>query len=162
MELTELLEAGAAAERLGVSASGLRRYALLYEQMYGGLPRKGARGDSPRLYPGEALGRLAGARQLVETGRCKSILEALEALERGVRPDVVNTEGEMQGVGMTGDASRALLEELRALRAELAELRAEVKEVTALPPAARVGGERGGVLTRLAERVERWLGGLRS
>jgi DNA-binding transcriptional MerR regulator len=160
MELTELLEAGAAAERLGVSPSGLRRYASLYEQVHGELPRKV--NTENRLYPGEALGRLAGARQLVETGRCKSILEALEALERGVRPDVVNTEGKMQGFGMTGDASRALLEELRALRAELAELRAEVKEVTALPPAARVGGERGGVLTRLAERVERWLGGLRS
>lgn len=59
--------------------SGLRRYATLYEQVHGELPRRP--NTQSRLYPGEALERLAAARQLVETERAKSILEALQALE---------------------------------------------------------------------------------
>lgn len=164
MEPAELYEAGAAAERLGVSASGLRRYASLYEQVHGELPRKGGKDDGPRLYPGEALERLAAAKQLVDAERCKSILEGLEALERGVRPDLPAAEVQVMVGGMSGDAARALLEELRAVRAELValrednrEMRAELQKMAALPPADKGAGEEAGLLTRLAARVEGWL-----
>lgn len=163
MELTGLFEAGAAAERLGVSASGLRRYASLYEQVHGELPRKV--NTKNRLYPSEALERLASARRLVEAERYKSILEALEALEQGVRPeqiDVPGSELKVQVVGgVTGDAAGALLAELRALRSEVAEMRAEMQKLAALPPADKVSGEGVGLLTRLEARVERWLGWFR-
>lgn len=166
MELTELLEAGAAAERLGVSPSGLRRYASLYEQLHGELPRKV--NTENRLYPDEALERLATARRLVEVKRCKSILEALEALEQGVKPDLPAAEVQVVG-GMTGDAALALLEELRAVRAELGALRednremqAKLERLAALPPADMGAGVEAGLLTRLAARVEGWLGRLRS
>jgi DNA-binding transcriptional MerR regulator len=158
MELTELYEAGAAAERLGVSPSGLRRYAALYEQVHGGLPRKV--NTENRLYSGESLERLATARRLVEVKRCKSILEALEALEQGVRPDLPAAEVQVVG-GMTGDAAWALLEELRAVRSEVAEMRVEMQKLAALPPADKGAGKGAGLLTRLAGRVEGWLGRFR-
>ncbi len=153
MEVAEVYEAGAAAERLGVSPSGLRRYAALYEKVHGELPRKV--NTKNRLYPGETLERLAAAKQLVEAERYKSILEALEALEQGVRPDL--PAAEVQVVGVTGDAGKALLEELRAVRAELTEMRAEIRGLRALPPAAKVVDRSTGLLVRLAVRVERWL-----
>jgi DNA-binding transcriptional MerR regulator len=161
MEPPELYEAGVAAERLGVSPSGLRRYAALYEQVHGELPRKHK--TQNRLYPGEALERLAAAKQLVEAERYKSILEALEALEQGVRPDLPVVEVQVGG-GMTGDVARALLEELRAVRAELGalrednqEMRAELQKLAALPPADKAVGAEAGLLTRLAARVEGWM-----
>jgi DNA-binding transcriptional MerR regulator len=157
MEQVELYEAGAAAERLGVSASGLRRYAKLYEEHYGDLPRKGKGKDAPRLYPSEVLERLAGAKALVERGRCKGIVEGLEALERGEEPD--EAELEVHGVVVDENAARALLFEMRAMRAELSELREEVRGLRALPPVDKVSGEKGGgLLVRLAVRFERWLG----
>jgi DNA-binding transcriptional MerR regulator len=168
MELTELLEAGAAAERLGVSPSGLRRYASLYEQVHGELPRKV--NTENRLYSGESLERLATARRLVEVKRYKSILEALEALEQGVQPEQIDVPGSgIQVVGgLQGDAALALLDELRAVRAELValrednrQMRAEMQKLAALPPADEVAGRETGLLTRLAARVERWLGRLR-
>ncbi len=158
MEVAEVYEAGAAAERLGVSPSGLRRYAALYEKVHGELPRKV--NTKNRLYPGEALERLAAAKQLVEAERYKSILEALEALGQGVRPDLPAAEVQV-GVEMTGSAVRALLEELRAVRAELAEMRTEMRELRALPPAAKAVNRSTGLLVRLAVRVERWLGRFR-
>lgn len=154
MKQMDLLEAGAAAEHLGVSASGLRRYATLYEQVHGELPRRV--NTKSRLYPGEALERLAAARRLVDAERCKSILEGLEALERGVQPDLPGTE--VQPVSSLGnDAAHTLLGEMRAMREELAALRAEVRELKALPPADGVSSEGAGLLTRLAASVERWL-----
>lgn len=79
------LEAGAAARQLGVSPSGLRRLADSYEGVHGELPRKD--GTKARLYPAEALERLAQARVLVEAGTYKSTVEALTALARGLEPD---------------------------------------------------------------------------
>lgn len=57
-----VFEAGAAAERLGVSPSGMRRLAVIYEQVHGDLPRRtDAKGrvteSAGRLYSGEVLGR---------------------------------------------------------------------------------------------------------
>jgi hypothetical protein len=70
---------------------------------------------------------------------------------------------------MTGDAALALLEELRAVRAELGALRednremqAKLERLAALPPADMGAGVEAGLLTRLAARVEGWLGRLRS
>ena len=56
MEPAEVYEAGAAAARLGVSPSGLRRYAAIYEELHGELPRKV--NTKSRLYPAEALERV--------------------------------------------------------------------------------------------------------
>lgn len=154
MEPTDLLEAGAAAERLGVSASGLRRYAALYEQVHGELPRRV--NTKSRLYPGEALERLAAARRLVDAERCKSILEGLEALEQGVQLDLPGTEVQLVS-SLGNDAAHTLLGEMRAVREELAAVRAEVRELKALPPADGVSSEGAGLLTRLAARVEGWL-----
>jgi DNA-binding transcriptional MerR regulator len=158
MEQVELYEAGAAAERLGVSPSGLRRYASLYEQVHGELPRKV--NTKNRLYPGEALERLAAAKQLVEAERYKSILEALEALEQGVQPDLPATEVQVVG-GLQGDTALALLDELRAVRLELVEMRAEMQTLAALPPADKGAGAEAGLLVRLAARLEQWLKDIR-
>lgn len=154
MEPTDLLEAGAAAEHLGVSASGLRRYAALYEQVHGELPRRV--NTKSRLYSSEALKRLAAARRLVDAERCKSILEGLEALEQGVQPDLLGTEVQLVS-SMGNDVAHTLLGEMRAMREELAALRAEVRELKALPPADGVSSEGAGLLTRLAARVGEWL-----
>lgn len=168
MEPTEVYEAGAAAEHLGVSPSGLRRYAALYEELHGELPRRV--NTKNRLYTGEALERLAGAKALVEAGRCSSILDGLRALEAGVRPDLLGVEVEPRvGGGLPGDAAGTLLAELRAVRSELVELRednralwAELRAFAALPPADRGTADEGaGLLTRLAGRVERLLQRLR-
>lgn len=137
-----------------MSASGLRRYATLYEQVHGELPRRV--NTKSRLYPGEALERLAAARRLVDAERCKSILEGLEALEQGIQPDMPVTEVQLVS-NLENDAAHTLLGEMRAMREELAALRAEVRELKALPPADGVSSEDTGLLTRLAARVERWL-----
>ena len=79
-------EPGDAAHGLGVSASGLRRLAAAYEEVHGDLPRKV--GTKARLYPETALEQIAQARALVEAGRYSSNVEALDALKRGLEPDL--------------------------------------------------------------------------
>ncbi len=140
------LEAGRVAKQLGVSSSGMRRLAVIYEEVHGDLPRKGLKDTDARLFPGEAVERLAVARQMVETERFGSIKEALEALEAGVRPDIT-IAGTLDNAAraLSGEALELLLEELRGMRSELAELRPvrgevqalreEVATLKALPPA---------------------------
>jgi DNA-binding transcriptional MerR regulator len=77
-----MLEAGAAAERLKVSASGLRRLAVIYESVYKELPRK-LRSNN-RLFPEEAVERLQAARGLLQAERYRTINEALEAIKYGL------------------------------------------------------------------------------
>ena len=108
-----------AAERLGVSASGLRRLATLYEGLYGALPRDSS--DS-RVWPLSAVERLVTARVLIAQGRAKSVQDALQATEPGsatVPLDALSTRQP------SGEAFEAMVNELRALRAEIAEMRQE-------------------------------------
>ncbi len=117
-----VLEAGAAAEHLGVSPSGMRRLATIYERVNGPLPRRGGGG---RLFGGTVLGQLATARRLVDAGQVATIGEALAALNRGEWPDgALETLGEAPVNAQA--LSEAVLRELRALRAEVEALRGEV------------------------------------
>ncbi len=122
-----LLEPSAASERLGVSASGLRRLAPIYENVYEPLPRRGS-GDMSkraRLWSTEAVERLKDARALVEQGRCKTILEALQALQAGVIKTLeVEPVNRQQGLDIaTRKTLELLIEEVSALRDEIAALR---------------------------------------
>jgi DNA-binding transcriptional MerR regulator len=80
--IVTLLEAGTAAERLGVSASGLRRLAIIYETVYEELPRKPR--SNNRLFPEEAVERLQAARALLQVEKYRTINEALEAIKYGL------------------------------------------------------------------------------
>lgn len=127
------LEAGRVAKQLGVSSSGMRRLAVIYEEVHGDLPRKGPKDTDARLFPPNAVERLAAARQMVEAERFGSIKEALEALEAGVRPDITIADTlDTAARDLSGEALGLLLEELRGMRSELAELRPVRREVQAL------------------------------
>lgn len=106
------------ADRLGVSSSGLRRLASLYEGLYGPLPRDSS--DS-RIWPTEAVERLKAARAVVAQGRAKSIQDALQAVESGDR----TASDSLAPRPPQGEALAALVSEMQAMRRELAELRAE-------------------------------------
>jgi hypothetical protein len=125
--LVTLLEPSAAAERLGVSASGLRRLAPIYEKVHEPLPRRGTGDKSKRarLWPSEAVERLQDARALVEQGRCKTILEALQALQTGVVTTLeIEPVNRQQGLDVaTQKTLEMLIREISALRDEVAELR---------------------------------------
>jgi hypothetical protein len=108
-----------AGERLGVSSSGLRRLATLYEGLYGPLPRDSS--DS-RVWPLSAVERLTTARALVSQGRAKSVQDALQATEPGSAIEPLDALATRQP---SGEAFVLLVEELRSLRAEVAELRQE-------------------------------------
>jgi hypothetical protein len=122
-----LLEPSAAAERLGVSASGLRRLAPIYEHVYEPLPRRGSGDKSKRarLWSTESVDRLQDARSLVDKGRCKTILEALKALQAGVITTLeVEPVNSQQGLDVaTQRTLEMLIREVSALRDEIAELR---------------------------------------
>lgn len=146
-------EPGDAAHRLGVSASGLRRLAAAFEEVHGDLPRKV--GTKARLYPETALTKIAQARALVEAGRYKGNVEALDALKRGLEP---GAPGELtasadqatpQAFALFAQEQHDMREDIRAMRRELAELRG-------LPPAAAATEQEHGPLVRLAL----WLEGL--
>jgi DNA-binding transcriptional MerR regulator len=152
-----LFEAGSAAERLGVSPSGLRRLAVIYEEVHGELPRRPK--SNNRLWPEEALERLQAARRLLEQDKCKTIFEALEALERGVTPENVSEDLETPQTALrqpTEGALQVLIAEIQALRREVAELRQErqLEPATKVEPKER---EKHGVLVRLAMWVEQKL-----
>lgn len=150
------LDAATAAAAVGVSTSGLRRLAPIFEQVYGVLPRSGkGSGDSPRMWSLEAVNRLSTARRMVETGQHRSVRTALEAL---------------QGVESTGDGlevpqigsqptDRQLLEvlvnEVRVLRSEVETLRASGRALPQAVTTEPVAGDRPGLLVRLAVRIDR-------
>jgi hypothetical protein len=121
------LEPSAAAERLGVSASGLRRLAPIYEQVYEPLPRRGSGDKSKRarLWSTEAVDSLQDARALVDKGRCKTILEALQALQAGVITTLeIEPTNRQQGLDIaTRKTLELLIKEVSALRDEIAALR---------------------------------------
>lgn len=151
--LVEVFEAEAAAERLSVSPSGLRRLAVIYEQVHGELPRKGKTG---RLYSGEVLGQLEAARAMVEAERYPTIKEALQALERGELPDLPAEVATGARAG-SDETLRAVVAELREVRAELAALRSEVATGRALPEGERATGSATGAAPGVLVRVAMWL-----
>lgn len=67
-----------AARLLEISVSGLRRYGLLYEEIFAPLPRDP---QGRRLWTPEAVTRLRRAKALMGEGRAVSIQAALEADE---------------------------------------------------------------------------------
>ncbi len=122
-----LLEPSAAAERLGVSASGLRRLAPIYENVYEPLPRRGTGDKSKRarLWPTEAVDSLQDARALVDKGRCRTILEGLQGLQAGIISTLeVEPVNSQQGLDIaTHKTLELLIREVSALRDEVAALR---------------------------------------
>jgi hypothetical protein len=101
--------AGDVAKQLGISLPGLRRLAVVYERVYGELPRD----DRGRLWPEEAVARLQAARAAVGEGRAVSTEAALRA--GGDSEEVVVIEPS-RAADDRADALEKLLEELRLLR----------------------------------------------
>lgn len=121
-----------AAERLGVSSSGLRRLAILWEEVYGAIHWEGEREGGGRVYPESVVAKLEAARALVREGRSKSIQNALQALDGGATPLT-------QALARPGipdqDVLLALLTEMQAMRDELTQLRTDSAEMkNQLPP----------------------------
>lgn len=150
------LDAATAAAAVGVSVSGLRRLAPIYESVFGKLPRAGkGSGDSPRMWSLKAAHRLAAARRLVETGQRKSVKTALEALE-GVEGTGDSLEVPQIGSQLSDrQLLEAVLSELVELRSEIETLRASgraLPQAVAIEPAA---ADRPGLLVRAAIRFER-------
>jgi hypothetical protein len=132
-----------AADRLHVSASGLRRLASIYAAVHGDLPREPD--TQNRLWPEEAVEQLEQARALVQAERFKSIKEALEAIARGVDVADVTVSTPPARVELGPDLLRELVNEMRrlgdaveALQAENAELREQLKALA--PPADTPSG----------------------
>ncbi len=151
------LDAATAAAAVGVSVSGLRRLAPIYESVFGALPRSGkGSGDSPRMWSLQAVNRLSTARRLVETGQRKSVKTALEALQG------VESTGDTLDTAQIGSqlSDRQLLE---AVLSELVELRSNVSRLQALDRtspqtvAIEPAADRPGLLVRAAVRFESWL-----
>jgi hypothetical protein len=110
--------AGDVAKQLDISLPGLRRLAVVYERVYGELPRD----DRGRLWPEEAVARLQAARAAVRKGRAASTEAALRAGDDG---DVVVVDRRYPAAPSKAaddraddraDALEKLLEELRLLR----------------------------------------------
>jgi DNA-binding transcriptional MerR regulator len=153
-------EPAEAARRLGVSASGLRRLAAAYEEAHGPLPRKG--GTKARLFPAEALERLGRARVLVEVGRYRSTLEALQALQTGAEPEGGAEMPEMPDSGDLTASERqleAVVGELRRLRDEVERLRSVVEQrgPAELPQDGPRPAAAHGLIVRAALWLERFL-----
>jgi DNA-binding transcriptional MerR regulator len=111
-----LIEAGMAAEQLEVSASGLRRLAIIYETVFDELPRKPR--SHNRLFPQEAVERLRIARGLLQAAKYRTINEALEALKHGL---VAENEIEVLQPTKTPSpqALEMLIAEIQGLREDL-------------------------------------------
>lgn len=110
-----------AAERLGISPSGLRRLARIYEDKRGKLPRDNQRG---RVWPEEIIDQLEQARALVHEERAVSIEKALELLEQEARAANVLPPHE----GGNHRVFEALVDEIRLLR-QAVERQTEVLQV---------------------------------
>ena len=124
------LDAASASKEVGVSVSGLRRLAPIYESVFGPLPRSGkGTGDSPRLWTNIAVKRLRAARGLVEANKHRSVRIALEALQA------------LKPTDSPEDSLEAILEDtqltdrqvLELLVTEVQRLQIQVQELKQLP-----------------------------
>lgn len=106
--MADYLSPGTVQQRLQVSSAGLRRLAVVYEQVHGPLPRDQRSG---RVYSAEAVERLERARELVKNGRSPSVEAALRGVELA--------EGVEGGRGWQrppDESLAALVDEVRLLR----------------------------------------------
>lgn len=151
------LDAAGAAAVVGVSVSGLRRLAPIFEQVYGELPRSGkGSGDSPRLWSPDAVSRLATARAAVESGRFKSVRIALEALQ-GVESTGDSLEAAQIGSQLTDrQVLEAVLKELVELRSEVELLRRERSLSAPVEVEPGASNEQPGLIVRLANGLDNW------
>lgn len=122
------LESGEAADQLGVSASGMRRLAVIYESVHGDLPRK-TKTDA-RLFSSSVIEKLRMARELVERYNYKSIAEALQEISGGVRPDIVTSSALESQAEVSGASAGVLLAEMRIMQERLEGLEAHVGNLT--------------------------------
>jgi hypothetical protein len=99
-----------AAAQLGVSSSGLRRLAVIYERIHGELPRDSRLG---RIWPTEAIDRLADARGAVQRGQAVSVEQALLT---SLTSDPNDAQAEASNIISKPTTLDQFLEELRALR----------------------------------------------
>jgi DNA-binding transcriptional MerR regulator len=107
--------ASEAARVLDASESATRRYASLYESLYGPMPRDK---QKRRLWTHEAVEALRNAKALLDAGKVISIQAGLEAL-RGTEPEAL----ELPPANPPDDPLRVLLERLEAMQS----LEAEIK-----------------------------------
>lgn len=139
---------------LGVSASGLRRYASVYEALHGALPRDK---QGRRLWKREAVDALRAAKALVEVGKVASIGAALEGLENA--PQATLEAAANLGAKPTEEALSRVLEKLNGvdrLEQEVRLLRAQVeKQNELLAELARPKLEQS-KRVRLLEAVQRF------
>ncbi len=132
------LDAASAADKVGISVSGLRRLAPIYEEVHGPLPRGGrGSGDSPRLWSLEAVIRLNKARLMVAAGMARSVRDALLATDSSDAPSAetitaLGSQGSVvEALGLVLTELRSVSEVNSALRVELQELRGQVAELRA-------------------------------
>jgi hypothetical protein len=137
-----------AADLLGVSASGLRRLAPIYESVFGELKRvgKGDEGKRSREWPADAVERLQAARGVTGRGKpYRTIEAALEAIREGVEVDTAEIDfgGRQTGADVaTSQALQVLIGEIQALRLEVQELK-QGRELS--QPAAEIKNSSGPV-----------------
>jgi hypothetical protein len=153
-----------AADLLGVSASGLRRLAPIYESVFGELKRVGKGDESKRSreWTTEAIERLQTARGVTGRGRpYRTIEAALEAIRDGVEVDTDEIDFASRHVGAEGaigETLQQLIGEIQALRDEVAELshsRAEIRNSSELGAAAQENDlSNHGVLVRFSLWLE--------
>jgi hypothetical protein len=140
-----VLTPGAAARRLGVSPSGLRRLAVVYGELFGELQKDA--GGTSRVWPREAVMRLQAARALMAAGQARSVRDALVAVEGGAAPrvEVATAGGDVAAaLGVVASRLEAVLASNERLEAEVAALRSEVEAVRALPASERPAAVEGG------------------
>lgn len=130
----QMFTPGAAAQRLGISGSALRRLAVAYVEVFGELPEAAGGG---RLWPVAAVERLERARGLMAAGRARSVKDGLQTLEQaGDEPPVISVSSGREVQLLEYIASR--LEGVERLEQEIGELRREVGELRALPAASPI------------------------
>ncbi len=139
-----------AAERLGVSPSGLRRLALLWEEVYGPIHWEGEREGGGRVYPERVVARLEAARALVREGQSKSIQNALQALDSGA---ILPTQALARPGVPDYDVLLALLNEIKAMRGELVQLHTDNAEMKNRLPPPEGGDALAGEVRALREQV---------
>jgi HEPN domain-containing protein len=110
-----------------------------------------------RLWSTEAVERLKDARALVEQGRCKTILEALQALQAGVITTLeIEPKNRQAGLDVaTQQTLEVLIREVSALRDEVVKLRKDADKSKSLE---RTSQPEHGPLVRLALWLERFRG----
>ncbi len=180
-----LLPPAEAMRVLGVSASGLRRYASIYEAIHGDMTRDN---QGRRLWNRQSVDALRAAKGLVDAGKVASISAALEGLQDA--PQTMIEAAANLSAKPTDEALNRVLEKLNSvsrLELEVQLLREQVEKQNALmeqlverrvlPPSvnderidralevemrasqtpATPSADRPGILVRAAQRLERLL-----